>query len=52
MIKGILFICDWFYMGFLPYSSVYDGELIIGVSILVSNIMFDIPFIRFIVEEF
>lgn len=46
MIIGILFICDWFYRGFLTYSSVFDGELILGIIILVSNIMFDIPFIK------
>lgn len=52
MIIGILFICDWFYRGFLTYSSVFDGELILGIIILVSNIMFDIPFIRSLWRDF
>lgn len=52
MIIGILFICDWFYRGFLTYSSVFDGELILGIIILVSNIMFDIPFIRSLWRNF
>lgn len=52
MIIGILFICDWFYRGFLTYSSVFDGELILGIIILVSNILFDIPFIRSLWRNF
>jgi hypothetical protein len=52
MIIGILFICDWFYRGFLTHSSVFDGELILGIIILVSNIMFDIPFIRSLWRNF
>lgn len=52
MIIGILFICDWFYRGFLTCSSVFDGELILGIIILVSNIMFDIPFIRSLWRSF
>ena len=52
MLIGILFICDWFYRGFLTYSSVFDGELILGIIILVSNIMFDIPFIRSLWRDF
>ncbi len=52
MIIGILFICDWFYRGLLTYSSVFDGELILGIIILVSNIMFDIPFIRSLWRSF
>ena len=51
-IIGILFICDWFYRGFLTYSSVFDGELILGIIILVSNILFDIPFIRSLWRNF
>ncbi len=52
IIIGILFICDWFYRGFLTYSSVFDGELILGIIILVSNIMFDIPFIKSLWRSF
>lgn len=52
MIIGILLICNWFYRGLLTYSSVFDGELILGIIILVSNIMFDIPFIRSLWRSF
>jgi len=52
MIIGILLICDWFYRGFLTCSSIFDGELIFGIIILVSNIMFDIPFIRSLWRSF
>lgn len=46
LFAGILFIYDWFYRGFLTYSPAFDGELIIGIIILVANILFDIPFIQ------
>lgn len=46
MIIGILFICDWFYRGFLTCSPAFDGELMLGIIILVANILFDIPFIE------
>lgn len=52
IIIGFLFIYDWFYRGFLTYSSVFDGELILGIIILVSNIMFDIPFIKSLRRSF
>jgi len=52
IIVGFLFIYDWFYRGFLTNSSVFDGELIIGIIILVSNIMFDIPFIKSLLRVF
>jgi len=46
LIIGILFIIDWFFKGFLTCSSVFDGELMLGVIILFSNVIFDVPFIR------
>ena len=52
IIVGFLFIYDWFYRGFLTNSSVFDGELILGIIILVSNIMFDIPFIKSLLRVF
>ena len=52
IIVGFLFIYDWFYRGFLTNSSVFDGELILGIIILVSNIMFDIPFIKSLWRSF
>ncbi len=43
---GVLFIYDWFYRGFLTCSPAFDGELMLGIIILVANILFDIPFIE------
>ena len=43
---GILFIYDWFYRGFSACSPAFDGELMLGIIILVANILFDIPFIE------
>ena len=41
-----LFLFDWFYRGYFLGGSAFNGELIIGIIILVGNILFDIPFIR------
>ena len=46
LIIGGFFIHEWFYRGNSIGVSDFDGQLIIGIIILVSNIMFDIPFIQ------
>lgn len=43
---GVFLICDWFCRGFSSGISVFDGELMLGIIILVGNIMFDIPFLK------
>jgi hypothetical protein len=48
ILVGFIFIYDWFCRGFSMGNSAFDGELIIGVIILISNIVFDIPFIKFL----
>ena len=45
-IVGIIFINDWYVRGFLTGSSAFNGELIIGLVIIIGNILFDIPFIK------
>jgi hypothetical protein len=45
-VVAIFLIYDWFCRGFSQCSSIYDGELIVGVIILITNIIFDIPFIK------
>ena len=45
-IVGIIFINDWYVRGFLEGSSAFDGELILGIVIIILNILFDIPFIK------
>jgi hypothetical protein len=44
---SILLIFDWYIKGFLENNTMmYNGELLIGVIILVVNFFFDIPFIK------
>jgi hypothetical protein len=40
------FIWDWYRRGFSIGSSIYDGELLIGLLLLIGNLMFDIFFLR------
>lgn len=46
IVVGVFLIYDWFCRGFSIGSSVFDGELMLGIIILVGNIMFDIPFLK------
>jgi len=45
-IVGVIFINDWYARGFLAGSSAFDGELMLGLIIIIGNIIFDIPFIK------
>ena len=46
IIAGSL-ISDWYLRGYIEgNSSAFEGELILGIIILIGNIMFDIPFIK------
>lgn len=47
---GLLFIYDWYSRGFVEGASGYFGTLLIGIIILVSNFLFDIPFIKSLME--
>ena len=48
---GILFIYDWYNRGFVEGASFdYLGTLMLGIIILVGNIIFDIPFIRSLIN--
>ncbi|MEM0492354.1 MAG: hypothetical protein QXS02_00115 [Candidatus Thermoplasmatota archaeon] len=40
------FLYDWFTRGFMNNTSMYNGELIVGLLILLGNIICGIPFIR------
>lgn len=46
IIVSILLIQDWYYRGFTIGTSIYDGELLLGIIILIGNITFDIPFLK------
>ena len=43
---SLFLIADWFYRGFSTGSSLYDGELLVGLIVLIGNLLFDIPFLR------
>ena len=43
---SFFFLWDWYARGFSTGSSVYDGELLIGLILLIGNLMFDIFFLR------
>jgi len=49
IVAGFL-INSWFSNGFLKGVSDYDVELILALIILVSNIIFDIPFINSLIQ--
>jgi len=46
LIVGFSFIYDWYARGILEGSSAFEGELVLGIVILVGNIAFDIPFVK------
>ena len=46
IIVSVFLIYDWFTRGFLVNNPAYDGELMLGIIILIGNIIFDIPFIK------
>ena len=46
IIVSVFLIYDWFTRGFLANNPSYDGELMLGIIILIGNIIFDIPFIK------
>lgn len=49
LVSGYL-IYDWYTRGFLLNDPSYLGELILGLIILFGNILFDIPFIRSLID--
>jgi hypothetical protein len=43
---SLFFVWDWYVRGFSIGSSVYDGELLIGLLLFIGNLLFDIFFLR------
>lgn len=43
---AMFFLIDWYVRGFSTGSSSFDGELFIGLLIILGNIFVDIPFLR------
>ena len=46
LIIAMVFLLEWYLKGFTTGSSEYDGELLLGLLLLVGNLLFDIPFVR------
>jgi cation transport ATPase len=46
LVVSFFFIWVWYMKGFSAGSSMYDGELLIGLLLLIGNLMFDIFFLR------
>jgi len=49
VVAGFL-INNWYFSGFSKGVSGYEGELMLAMIILVFNIVFDIPFIRSLIQ--
>ena len=49
IVAGFL-INNWYFSGFSKGVSGYEGELMLAMIILVFNIVFDIPFIRSLIQ--
>lgn len=46
IVVSMFFVWDWFIKGFSSASSLYDGELILGLLMLLGNLFFDVLFLR------
>jgi len=46
MSVSMLFLGDWYMRGFSQQSTLYDGELWLGLLLLCVNFFFDVLFIR------
>lgn len=46
VLVSIFFLSEWYTQGVMLNTSRYDGELILGLIILVGNLVFDVFFIK------
>ena len=46
LLVSLIFLWEWYAKGFIVGSSVYDGELLLGLIVLFGNLAFDVPFLR------
>jgi hypothetical protein len=46
LIISLFFLWDWFVRGFSMMTSIYDGELFLGLLLLAGNLAFDVPFLK------
>ncbi len=50
-IVGVLLLNDYYVRGIIGNDPRFFGELILGIVIIVGNILFDIPFIKSLIEK-
>jgi hypothetical protein len=46
IVVSSFFVWDWYTRGFSTGSSMYDGELILGLLLLLGNLFFDVLFLK------
>jgi hypothetical protein len=46
IVVSSFFVSDWYIRGFSHGSPVFDGELILGLFLLLGNLFFDVLFLR------
>ena len=46
IIVSVVFLLEWYTKGYITGSSEYNGELILGLLLILGNLLFDIPFVR------
>lgn len=51
-VVGLFFIYDWYINGFINRLTGFESELVLGLIIIIGNLIFDIPFIKSLIENF
>jgi len=51
LIVGYFLINDWYNRDFITSELELTGELMLGIIILAGNVMFDVPFIKFLLTR-
>jgi len=46
LLVSILMIGNWYNHGYLQHTTTYNGQLIVGLLILLGNLLFGIPFLK------
>ena len=46
LVVGLSLIFEWYTRGIIGGSTAFNGELVLGIIIIIGNIAFDIPFIK------
>ncbi len=51
IIISIFLVNDWYVRGFTQGNAAFDGEMMLGIIIFIGNMLFDIPFIQFLLKK-